>query len=275
MLRLRYAFFHLCFLLVLAVSGCREAPGGTVVGQSKQECTPEEAVLIGAKLQETIRNSPSDFPILDASAYAAELEYLNTLLSTLANTGPVLNRSNFSWDIQILNDDHKKNLFATPGGHFYITTGLLKIITNETELLGILGHEIMYADRDHIAQALIRKFGGDRLGSILLGEDVPEIQEMALSLQDLRYSESTVLQADSFAVELICPFLYDPLGMQSFLERLADSGPDELQVAWFDNRQTENLQNRIEQIGIQARDCGDFGKEFEERYQDFQAKLPQ
>ncbi|MEM9918577.1 MAG: M48 family metalloprotease [Bacteroidota bacterium] len=267
--------FSLILLMVLSFSACRKAPGGEVVGQSKQECTPEEERIIGNKLKEVIHTNQIGFPLLDTTNFSSELVYLNRLLNTLTNTGPVLNRQNFNWNIQVITNDEEKNLFTAPGGSFFITTGLLKLISSETELLSILGHEIFYVDRNYVTNALINQFGGDKLGSILLGEAVPEeVSDMTNYLQNIAYDEYTVSQADSFAIELICPFLYDPLGMQHFLTRVRQSG-DEVQVTWLDNRSTANVEDRIERVFRQARDCGDFGRQYEERYHDFQEKLPE
>jgi predicted Zn-dependent protease len=46
-----------------------------------------------------------------------------------------------------LNND--PNAFAVPGGYVFITTGLLKLVANEEELAGVLGHEIAHITQQH------------------------------------------------------------------------------------------------------------------------------
>ena len=159
-------------------------------------------------------------------------------------------------------------------GQFYVTTGMLKLAGTETELLNMLAHEIYYVDKGLINEALINQFGGNTLGEILLGEQTTtKIDEMADYLSLINYSEELVIKADSFAVDVICPFLFDPLGIPQFLERMQNS-MNQPMVSWLDNRPTDDTTARIERIFERASECGDFGKKYETRYRIFKESLP-
>jgi predicted Zn-dependent protease len=49
------------------------------------------------------------------------------------------------------------NAFATPGGYIFVTTALIKSLRNESELAGILGHEIAHVTQKHMYQAIAPK----------------------------------------------------------------------------------------------------------------------
>ena len=110
--------------------------------------------------------------------------------------------------------------------------------------------------------------GGDILGDIILGNNPPEVVDMAMMLPDIAYEQNEVLAADSYAIDIICDFLYDPHGMRDLLQRLTEQ---EENLMWLENRPSSNdRQILVEQS---ASGCGP-GSTFEGRYQYFLAMLP-
>ena len=51
-------------------------------------------------------------------------------------------------------DTDAVNAFAAPGGYVHITKGCLALIANESELAGVLGHELIHVIEDHTIKAL-------------------------------------------------------------------------------------------------------------------------
>lgn len=66
-------------------------------------------------------------------------EYVNLVGQSVAKASS--NRPQVDYKFGIIDTD-EINAFATPGGYVFITTGLLKILSNENELAGVLAHEI-------------------------------------------------------------------------------------------------------------------------------------
>lgn len=258
-------------LSLLVFSACRKDKG-EVIGQSKQEYTTDEVIIIGEEMASAITNNP-DFEVLALADYQAGYTYLNDLYMTIANNAPVENRLTFKWNANIIMDDDLRTAFTIPGGDFYITTGLLKFLKSESELLAVMGHEIYHADKGGVVSILNQKFGGDKFGGLVLGEPVAEINEITSFLKEITYSEDMVYSADSFSVELICPFLYDPLGLDRVIKRAQDN-PASLEIDWVTHRRVENMSFRLERIFELAQDCDDFGKVYEDRYNGFKSILP-
>ncbi|MCK9229462.1 MAG: M48 family metalloprotease [Syntrophales bacterium] len=63
------------------------------------------------------------------------------------------------------------NAFATPGGYVYVFTGLVKLAENESQLAGVLAHEIAHVKARHIAQMVSasKRLGVASLAAVLAG----------------------------------------------------------------------------------------------------------
>ena len=78
---------------------------------------------------------------------------------------------------EIIKDDNVQNAFATPGGHIYVFTGLIKFLDNESQLAGVLGHEMAHADRRHTSRQLQNEYGINLLLSVVLGENPNQLAQ--------------------------------------------------------------------------------------------------
>src|SRR6266511_3688364 len=69
----------------------------------------------------------------------------------------------FEYNFKIV-DMAEENAFATVGGFVYITRGMLATLNNETELAGVLAHEIGHISHRHVAKEQTRALGYQLLG---------------------------------------------------------------------------------------------------------------
>ena len=71
------------------------------------------------------------------------------------------------------------NAFALVGGHIGIHTGLFMLSQNESELAGVMAHEIAHAKRSHVARSIEKSTVPDLLAKILRrkGHDVRAVAE--------------------------------------------------------------------------------------------------
>ncbi len=94
------------------------------------------------------------------------------------------------------------NAYALPGGSIYITTGMLKELKNQNELVAILGHEMgHFKNRDHL-----KTFGSSILFSLIslsLGDGYGKILDTTLNLSKIKYSQSAELSSDKFALDVM------------------------------------------------------------------------
>ncbi|MFP5418655.1 MAG: M48 family metalloprotease, partial [Gammaproteobacteria bacterium] len=62
-------------------------------------------------------------------------------------------RNEVTWRFGVL-DTEAINAFAAPGGYVFVTKGLYRMLDNEAELAGVLGHEIAHITKKHHLKVL-------------------------------------------------------------------------------------------------------------------------
>jgi len=134
-------------------------------------------------------------------------------------------RPNLPWTFTVV-DSAAINAFAVPGGYVYLTRGILPYLDDESELAGVLGHEIGHVTARHAAQQYSRQMGGS-LGLILLGIFVPQtapfqdLSSLGLGVLFLKYSRDDELESDRLGMEYAAAAGWDPSGVPRFLSTLA------------------------------------------------------
>jgi predicted Zn-dependent protease len=133
-------------------------------------------------------------------------------------------RPNLPWRFTVV-DVPAINAFAIPGGFIYVTRGILPFLDDESELAGVLGHEIGHVTARHSAQQYTRSIGG-AIGLTALGIFVPaarpfgDLTQQALGVLFLKYGRDDELQADSLGVRYSAAAGWDPAGIPSMLTTL-------------------------------------------------------
>ena len=131
-------------------------------------------------------------------------------------------RPGLNWVFIVLDTDGV-NAFASPGGFVHITRGALGLIKNESELAGVLGHEIGHVVRKHTINA-IKKNAAVKLGTQAASERSAFIGAVANAAYDNilenAYDRGDELDADKFAVQITPKLGYAPTSLGDFLFRL-------------------------------------------------------
>ncbi len=213
--------FIACLAIILLFSNCRTDPKNEVA-KNPNEFSIEEQSLIGNKIANFIDTNPVSFSVLDENDPANQqvYQYLrDSIFKVVINTHAVDRRLDLDWKINIIHDDNERNSFVLPGGELFIYTGLLKFLNNNAELMGVIAHEVAYADGDWVVENLINQFEGRSLDDILNDRDPRKLEEIAEYFKIMGYEREAVIHADTFAMNLICPFRYDPSGLKNVLER--------------------------------------------------------
>jgi len=133
-------------------------------------------------------------------------------------------------------DELTINAFALPGGYIGVHSGLLLATKTESELAGVLAHEISHVTQRHISRAIYaNKQAGilnmaAMLGAILLGAVTGEAdimaggvagaQSMAIQ-QQINFTRENEYEADRVGIGLLVASGFDPYGMPDFFSTLA------------------------------------------------------
>lgn len=190
----RKTLFAAAATLTLALGACSKDGDGVLL------FSVDDDIALGAQVahetdsiyaaQLLPRNSAN------ATAYAA----LDRIVKRVLDNGQLQHRTDFVWDVKIIKDDATLNAFASPGGHIYVYSGLIKYLDHEDQLAGVLGHEIAHADRRHTSRQLQQQYGISVLLSLLVGDNPNQLIEIAKGLGTLKFSRGFEEEADQYSV---------------------------------------------------------------------------
>lgn len=133
-------------------------------------------------------------------------------------------------------EDNSINAFAVPGGMIGVNTGLVLAAGSESELAGVMAHEVAHVHLKHIAR-FIEHMGKVRLSniagvvaSIILATQNPQAGSGALaatmagSTQSLiNFTRENEKEADLVGIQSLAAAGFDPRGMSQFFKKLSQS----------------------------------------------------
>ncbi|MGC9141354.1 MAG: M48 family metalloprotease [Caldimicrobium sp.] len=119
------------------------------------------------------------------------------------------------------------NAFALPGGPVVITRGIFLTLNSESELAGILAHEIGHIEKRHHAKFVEKQLALNfllQLSSYLLpqnltGELLFQLGQISAGLLSLKFSRDQEKEADETGFYLLLKAHYSPEGMLRVFEK--------------------------------------------------------
>ncbi len=144
------------------------------------------------------------------------------------------------------------NAFALPGGTVVMTDAFLDQVTDQDARAGVLAHEIGHVTGRHGLRQLYRSAGIAALAPLIAGDTGPVIEDMLLEanlLLSLTYSRASEHDADRSGIHLAREAGYDPAGLVTFLEMVAQEEPGLPGWASTHPATVERIANLREQIG--------------------------
>lgn len=124
-------------------------------------------------------------------------------------------------------DSDEVNAFALPGGFFYVNKGLILAAENESELAGVMAHEIghvaaRHAIRNQGKMTLLNYglFAGIILTGGVGGAVLQNTAGIAEALAFTKFSRDSESEADRLGAQYAYASGYDPHGMATMFEKL-------------------------------------------------------
>ncbi|NEM97895.1 M48 family metalloprotease [Pontibacter burrus] len=184
---------------------------------------------------------------------------LDKIVNRVLNSGEVQYRQQFAWDVKLIRDDSQLNAFATPGGHIYVFTGLIKYLNDEDHFAGVIAHEVAHADRRHSVKQLQRQYGINLLLSIALGNNPGALRQIAGQLSGtlagLKFSRDAETEADNYSVEYLAGTKYYACdGAAGFFIKMNEEAAQGTPPEFLSTH--PNPENRVENIQQKARQEG-------------------
>ncbi len=155
--------------------------------------------------------------------------YVDRVQRIGAEIAKVVNEPDINFKFTVL-DVPEVNAFSLPNGSIYVNKGLVDVCESDDELAGVIGHEIAHAARHHMWQLIRkqRKFDVATLAAIVVGAAAGVNVGQAAQVSGLvttgitnAYSQELESESDHYAVEYLMKTRYNPVGVLTFMERLA------------------------------------------------------
>lgn len=209
---------------------------------------------LGAEFDRQLRTDPEakkEYPIFaaDTPARKAFRDYVLGLARETYAAVPEKEKPGYDFTFTLIDAD-VQNAFAVPGGYVYIYTGIIKSMKDESELVGVLGHEIAHVTRHHYRDALAKQVGVSILVQALAGENAGQLTRFVGqafgTLASLSVSRDNESDADKYGTRYTAAVGRNPLGIAKYFDRVKNPGP-----AWLSTHPAPK--NRVETVKAQVR----------------------
>jgi beta-barrel assembly-enhancing protease len=139
-------------------------------------------------------------------------------------------------------DTDEVNAFAFPGGFFYINKGLILAADNESELAGVMAHEISHVTARHATARMskgqyLQLFSIPALfvGGYWAQMGIQQALGLGLNLELMGITRESEREADQLGIQYLWNTGYDPNAFVSFFEKMQEleKGKPGRLAGWF------------------------------------------
>jgi predicted Zn-dependent protease len=180
-------------------------------------------------------------------------------------------RSELGWHFGVIESDDL-NAFAAPGGYIFVTQGLYRLLQSESELAGVIAHEVGHVIRKHHLKILQQSRLVDMGGKLLAkrageNEQIRNLIGNGAEIFARSLDKNAEFEADCVAVILAARAGYDPFGLPAVLQDIGHVAKDDSRVALL-FKTHPHPDDRLAQLGgaIGDRLDGLQGKTLENRF---------
>lgn len=245
-----------CALFVVPAAIGQNLPDLGDVSQS--EMTPFQERRLGESIMLEVRADPS---------YSEDTEitdYLNSIGYKLVGASSD-SRQEFNFFLMM---DPQVNAFALPGGFVGINSGLILTAQSESELAGVLSHEIGHVVQRHFARMLSAQKDTQLMAlaglaiAILASRSSSQVSQAAVigsqagSIQSsLNFTRANEQEADRVGFQILEKAGFDPAAMALFFERMLNAtrfyqttAPAYLRSHPLTTTRISDMQNRMQNM---------------------------
>ncbi|MGE0002121.1 MAG: M48 family metalloprotease [Fimbriimonadaceae bacterium] len=193
----------------------------------------ENDVKMGREYSEEVRK---ELPASENIAMIERVQTIGNRVASIANANLVevtwgdKRLSPFTYEFTVVKGEDV-NAFSLPGGFIYVYEGLVEFCESDDELAGVLAHEVAHASFRHVAvlrreqskfdivniPLILAAIFSRSEGAASLAQGVGLLNQAVTSGWSVKAEES----ADYGAIQYLVGSEYNPVGILTFMERLA------------------------------------------------------
>jgi len=193
------------------------AIGNRKVGHGPEIYSLERDIALGKQLSQEVEKSAKfiDDPVV--------IEYVNRVGQNLVRNSD----AQVPFTIKVIDSD-VVNAFALPGGFFYVNSGLILHADEESELAGVMAHEIAHVcarhgTREQTKSTIVQLASIPAMIFIpysWAGYAIYQGMNFAIPLTFLKFSRGDEAEADYLGLQYMYKAGYDPNSFVSFFEKV-------------------------------------------------------
>ena len=188
--------------------------------------TTSDEYRLGAQIMRSLREQKAIMEDPEVT------EYLQTLGQRLAAQAPDTNQHFTFFPV----NEGTINAFALPGGFIGVNYGTVLASRNESELAGVIGHEVAHVTQRHMARTFHAQssqgiaqtaaiLAAVLIGAMIGGGDAMEgaiaIAQGAAAQQQVNFTRANEYEADRVGIGFVAGAGFDPNGMATFFEAMS------------------------------------------------------
>jgi beta-barrel assembly-enhancing protease len=189
--------------------------GNRDVGRGLNIYSLEKEIALGKELAQEVERQAKlvDDPVIS--------EYVNRVGQNLVRNSD----AKVPFTIKVI-DGEEVNAFALPGGFFFVYTGLILKAESESELAGVMAHEIAHVAARHGTRQATRGTIANFATIPLIfmggwtGYGVRQAASVLIPVGFLRFSRAFESEADMLGLEYMYKSGYDPTSFVDFFEKI-------------------------------------------------------
>lgn len=236
--------YLLIFLLNLATPTRLMADLPKLGDPTHKELSPQQETIMGKKFFQSIKNNVPMIDDLIAN------DYLNSLGQSLVSHSDQAGRQFKFFLLKI----PTINAFAGPDAYIGVNSGLVINAKDESELAGVLAHEISHVTQRHLARALSDSDSSPAamiaaiLAGILVSANDPTAgaaiiygSTAAMAQHQINFTRSNEYEADRVGINLMRESGINPEGMADFFETLLRKAENNSELSQMEFLRTHPL----------------------------------
>ncbi|MGA2631780.1 MAG: M48 family metallopeptidase [Terriglobia bacterium] len=215
------------FVAVLAFAASLYAEEPEVSKPLYNTFSDEEEMAMGRSSAEEIEKTQ---PLLSDATLQAYVEKVGQRVAQASR------RKELQYHFRVVNNP-SVNAFSLPGGYVYVDRGLLDFVETESELAGVLAHEVGHVVAYHSMNDVARRWLVDRVmyegqkAGLLNDQQIHDVLKQyggpALLFVDRKFSREEENEADLLGIYNEARAGWDPAGLVAFLRRLIRMGANQ------------------------------------------------